>query len=196
MSVASKAPEPAGTSSPDVLAQNLSWLLSQASHALSTEMTAALEGIGLLPRGHRVPATALTGERTQTELAHLVGLDKTTMVVTLDELERTGLAERRPSPGDRRVRVVAVTDAGRREGRRGRRGRRARPARGAGRAARGPRARPSWKAWPTCSAGRSRRRARGPCAGGVDAPARAGPAHRRSILISTKCRDLRSSTTG
>ncbi len=115
MSVASKAPEPAGTSSPDVLAQNLSWLLSQASHALSTEMTAALEGIGLLPRGHCVLATALTGERTQTELAHLVGLDKTTMVVTLDELERDGLAERRPSPGDRRVRVVAVTDAGRRK---------------------------------------------------------------------------------
>ena len=115
MSVASKAPEPAGTSSPDVLAQNLSWLLSQASHALTTEMTAALEGIGLLPRGHCVLATALTGERTQTELAHLVGLDKTTMVVTLDELERDGLAERRPSPSDRRVRVVAVTDAGRRK---------------------------------------------------------------------------------
>jgi DNA-binding MarR family transcriptional regulator len=115
MSVASKAPEPAGTSSPDVLAQNLSWLLSQASHALTTEMTAALEGIGLLPRGHCVLATALTGERTQTELAHLVGLDKTTMVVTLDELERNGLAERRPSPEDRRVRVVAVTDAGRRK---------------------------------------------------------------------------------
>jgi MarR family transcriptional regulator, transcriptional regulator for hemolysin len=115
MSVASKAPEPAGTSSPDVLAQNLSWLLSQASHALTTEMTAALEGIGLLPRGHCVLATALTGERTQTELAHLVGLDKTTMVVTLDELERNGLAERRPSPKDRRVRVVAVTDAGRRK---------------------------------------------------------------------------------
>ena len=49
MSVASKAPKPAGTSSPDVLAQNLSWLLSQASHALSTEMTAALEGIGCSP---------------------------------------------------------------------------------------------------------------------------------------------------
>jgi MarR family transcriptional regulator for hemolysin len=115
MSVAPKAAEPAGTSSPDVLARNLGWLLSQASHALTTEMTAALEGIGLLPRGHCVLATALTGERTQTELAQLVGLDKTTMVVTLDELERRGLAERRPSPSDRRVRVVAVTDAGRRK---------------------------------------------------------------------------------
>jgi DNA-binding MarR family transcriptional regulator len=35
------------------------------------------------------------------------------MVVTVDELERAGLAERRPSPTDRRARVVEVTDAGR-----------------------------------------------------------------------------------
>ena len=34
------------------------------------------------------------------------------MVVTLDELERLGLAERRPSATDRRARIVAVTPAG------------------------------------------------------------------------------------
>jgi MarR family transcriptional regulator for hemolysin len=43
-----------------------------------------------------------------------VGLDKTTMVVTLDDLEAAGLAERRPSPHDRRARVIAVTEAGER----------------------------------------------------------------------------------
>ncbi|MEK8105286.1 MarR family winged helix-turn-helix transcriptional regulator [Micromonospora sp. M12] len=41
-------------------------------------------------------------------------MDKTTMVVTLDQLERAGLAERRPVPTDRRARLVAVTPAGRR----------------------------------------------------------------------------------
>ncbi len=35
------------------------------------------------------------------------------MVVTVDELERLGLAERRPSPTDRRARIIAVTPAGR-----------------------------------------------------------------------------------
>jgi MarR family transcriptional regulator, transcriptional regulator for hemolysin len=35
------------------------------------------------------------------------------MVVTVDELERAGLAERRPSGTDRRARIIAVTDAGR-----------------------------------------------------------------------------------
>ena len=40
----------------------------------------------------------MQGEYTQTELVRMVGLDKTTMVVTLDQLEAEGLAERRPSP--------------------------------------------------------------------------------------------------
>jgi DNA-binding MarR family transcriptional regulator len=57
----------------------------------------------------------LTGEHTQTELADLVGLDKTTMVVTVDELERAGLAKREPSTTDRRARVIAVTKAGERK---------------------------------------------------------------------------------
>jgi MarR family transcriptional regulator, transcriptional regulator for hemolysin len=34
-------------------------------------------------------------------------------VVTLDEMEARGLAERRHSPGDRRVRVIAITAKGR-----------------------------------------------------------------------------------
>jgi DNA-binding MarR family transcriptional regulator len=97
---------------PPPLDANLGWLLSQASHALKTELTAALEELGISPRAHHVLKTAAGGQYTQTELARIVGLDKTTMVVTLDELEAHGLAERRPLPGDRRVRVVAVTDAG------------------------------------------------------------------------------------
>ena len=59
-------------------------------------------------------ATARTGEYTQKELAERIGLDKTTMVVTVDELEEKGLAERRPSSTDRRARVISVTKAGER----------------------------------------------------------------------------------
>ena len=94
---------------------NLCWLLSQTSHVLMTEMTAALEELGLTPRSHGVLVTAMTGELTQSEVAQQVGLDKTTMVVTVDELEAAGLAERRPSKTDRRARVIAVTKAGRRK---------------------------------------------------------------------------------
>ena len=107
------APPPGVKTEP--LRADLCWLLSRASYILTTELTAAFEGIGLSPRAHCVLATAMTGEHTQTEIAQAVGLDKTTMVVTLDELEAAGLAERRPSAEDRRARIVAVTKAGERK---------------------------------------------------------------------------------
>lgn len=100
---------------PQPLAANLAWLLSQASYGLATQLTAALHDLGVSPRAHCVLSTAMTGELTQTELAQAVGLDKTTMVVTIDELEAAGLAERRPSKTDRRARVIAVTKAGARK---------------------------------------------------------------------------------
>src|SRR5437660_339006 len=103
------------SSPPEPLASDLCWLLSRVSHALMTEMTAALEDSGMSPRARSVLATAMTGEYTQTELARIIGLDKTTMVVTVDELEASGLAERRPAIGDRRARVIAVTKAGERK---------------------------------------------------------------------------------
>jgi MarR family transcriptional regulator for hemolysin len=97
---------------PQPLASDLCWLLGRASQLLNGEFARALEASGVSPREHSVLATALAGEHTQTDLARLVGLDKTTMMVTLDELERAGLAERRPLPGDRRARMVLVTAKG------------------------------------------------------------------------------------
>ena len=96
-------------------AGNLAWLLYRAHWALASELAAALEPLGVSARGFHVLKAALSGEHTQTELAEMVGLDKTTMVVTVDELERDGLAERRLSPHDRRARIVAVTAAGKRK---------------------------------------------------------------------------------
>lgn len=105
----------AARESPPAPVANLSWLLSQASYVLTTELTAALEGLGISPRSFCVLSTAMTGEFTQIELAQAVALDKTTMVVTIDELEAAGLVKRRPSPEDRRARVIAVTKAGERK---------------------------------------------------------------------------------
>ena len=49
--------------------------MARTSHALMTEMTAALEQSGISPREHSVLVTAMTGSYTQTELARMVGLD-------------------------------------------------------------------------------------------------------------------------
>jgi DNA-binding MarR family transcriptional regulator len=80
---------------------------------LGCEVAGALAPLGLGQRGFCVLSAAMDAELTQTELAGMIGLDKTTMVVTVDELERKGFAERIPSPTDRRARVIKVTDAGR-----------------------------------------------------------------------------------
>jgi MarR family transcriptional regulator for hemolysin len=99
---------------PGEITVDLVLLLSQASHALTTELTAGLAALGISPRAHCVLSKAVTGELTQTRLAELCDLDKTTMVVTIDELEKAGLAERRLSSTDRRARIISVTEAGER----------------------------------------------------------------------------------
>ncbi|TMQ97513.1 winged helix-turn-helix transcriptional regulator [Actinomadura soli] len=91
---------------------DLSFLLDRTSLVLRSRMTAALAEIGLTPRMHCVLVHALEEERTQIQLAEIGDMDKTTMVVTVDALEKAGLAERRPSSRDRRARVIAVTEEG------------------------------------------------------------------------------------
>ena len=114
MSVKSQEPV-AEIEQPQCFAGNLAWLLYRAHWALASELAAALAPLGVSAREYHVLRAALSGEHTQTELAEMVGLDKTTMVVALDELERAGLAERHPAPEDRRARIITVTAAGERK---------------------------------------------------------------------------------
>ncbi|MFI0241945.1 MarR family winged helix-turn-helix transcriptional regulator [Streptomyces sp. NPDC016845] len=100
------------TPAPTRTRPDLSYLLDHTSHVLRTQMAAALAEIGLTVRMHCVLVHALEKERTQNQLAEIGDMDKTTMVVTVDALEKAGLAERRPSSTDRRARIIAVTEEG------------------------------------------------------------------------------------
>jgi DNA-binding MarR family transcriptional regulator len=51
--------------------------------------------------------------RTQAALAGAIGADKTRIIPILDDLQAQGYIERQPDPDDRRVRLLAITDAGR-----------------------------------------------------------------------------------
>ncbi|MDG4797723.1 MarR family winged helix-turn-helix transcriptional regulator [Micromonospora sp. WMMD1082] len=93
---------------------DLMFLLSWASHVLRVEHAAGLADLGISPRAHCVLARARVGGLTQRQVGELCGVDKTTMVVTLDQLEIAGLARRVPSPTDRRARLVEVTTEGQR----------------------------------------------------------------------------------
>jgi DNA-binding MarR family transcriptional regulator len=50
---------------------------------------------------------------TVSELAELARVRKQTMAQAVDQLERTGYVQRRPSPRDRRSRLVCLTERGR-----------------------------------------------------------------------------------
>jgi MarR family transcriptional regulator, lower aerobic nicotinate degradation pathway regulator len=50
----------------------------------------------------------------QQELGSAMGVDPSTMVSLIDQLETAGLANRRPRPTDRRAREVVITPKGRR----------------------------------------------------------------------------------
>jgi DNA-binding MarR family transcriptional regulator len=102
------------SSAPERTERDITGLLNMAGHSLSNRLAAALAEVDLTPRMQCVLVHALEEERTQIQLAALADLDKTTMVGTVDELEARGLAERRPSATDRRARIIAVTDKGRR----------------------------------------------------------------------------------
>jgi MarR family transcriptional regulator, transcriptional regulator for hemolysin len=91
---------------------DLGLLFNSAGHAVDIELAVRLAELGTTPRQICVLGKALGAELPQSRLGELAGLDKTTMVVTMDELERAGLAERRPSPDDRRARIVTVTPKG------------------------------------------------------------------------------------
>jgi DNA-binding MarR family transcriptional regulator len=53
-------------------------------------------------------------EAIQQELGSALGIDRSTMVSLIDQLESAGLAKRRPSATDRRAREIVITPEGRR----------------------------------------------------------------------------------
>lgn len=106
------ATQPSAEAPVSEFAGQLLFRLWRTSH---TRAAAALETVGL--------TTALfalmnvIGARDgaiQQELGALLGIDPSTMVSLIDQLESAGLAKRRPSPTDRRAREVIITPQGRR----------------------------------------------------------------------------------
>jgi DNA-binding MarR family transcriptional regulator len=85
---------------------------SAMSLALANEMLAELR-----LNARQAGILTMVTERepmTQKDLGDALGIDRTTMVALLDDLEEKGYAARRRHPHDRRAFLVHPTDAGRR----------------------------------------------------------------------------------
>ncbi|MCW2677557.1 MAG: Transcriptional regulator, MarR family [Modestobacter sp.] len=97
------------------LTDDVGFLLSRASGLVVRASNASLAGHGLRVRSYSVLLLAADSVEgvSQRELADVLGLDPSQVVLLVDELVTAGLVERRPSPTDRRTRLVVATDAGR-----------------------------------------------------------------------------------
>jgi DNA-binding MarR family transcriptional regulator len=91
-------------------------LLSRASGLAVRSTNAALLAHGLRVRQYAVLALAADAEDgvSQRDLAEGLGLDPSQVVLLVDELAASDLVERRPSPTDRRTKLVGATTTGRR----------------------------------------------------------------------------------
>lgn len=95
-------------------AARLGYLLQ---HARTTYLRLASDALAPLGVTHSEWAAIIRfGDettRSQAEVAQLLGVDRTSMVALIDQLERKGLVARRPDDADRRKNIVELTDAGR-----------------------------------------------------------------------------------
>lgn len=100
-----------------VIAQHqkaMGYLLAQAHHLFRSRMAATLEG-GPLHMGHVVVLASLYAQNdlTQVQLAQISGIEKSSIVLFLDTLEKDGWVERRRHPTDRRAHMVHLIEDGR-----------------------------------------------------------------------------------
>jgi DNA-binding MarR family transcriptional regulator len=90
------------------------FLLKHARERLSAISGPALVPIGINGRELAVLTVLVEGEPpSQLEAAQRLGIDRSTMVTLIDELQAKGLVERSPHGSDRRKNVVALTKRGR-----------------------------------------------------------------------------------
>jgi DNA-binding MarR family transcriptional regulator len=100
---------------PDALAERLGPLLGRAHDAHRRLSLQALAPLGLSVKAvGAMTVLAAEGPLSQRRLAERQGIDRTTMVAVVDELERLGAVERRRDPGDRRANALRLTASGRR----------------------------------------------------------------------------------
>jgi DNA-binding MarR family transcriptional regulator len=97
------------------LTDDVGFLLARASGNFVRASNAALLSYGLRVRPWSVLVLACTtGDGiSQRDLAAVLGLDPSQVVLLVDELAASGLVERRPSVTDRRTKMVVATEAGR-----------------------------------------------------------------------------------
>ena len=88
-------------------------LLQQVAFSQRPRWMAVIREYDLVPP-HWIALQTLDEPKPMGELAKQLACDNSNVTWITDRLEERGLVERRPAPRDRRVRLLVLTDAGRR----------------------------------------------------------------------------------
>ncbi|MEV4053429.1 MarR family transcriptional regulator [Amycolatopsis sp. NPDC049688] len=103
------------SSAPPAVTSRLGYLLKHAQLRLAELAEPLYAPLGVT--GRQLALLALFGAgpaQSQQDGAARLGVDRTTMVALVDELEAKGLVRREVAPGDRRKRLVTLTPEGER----------------------------------------------------------------------------------
>jgi DNA-binding MarR family transcriptional regulator len=105
--------EPQNT--PERLRELPSWLLNQASLVAHRVVGEHLRDAQVAHRYHYALLAALAeaGPTSQADLGRRIGLDRSDVTATVNQMEQRGLLGRVPDPADRRRNLVSLTEDGR-----------------------------------------------------------------------------------
>ena len=90
------------------------YLLSRSAQQCRSYFDSLVEPLGI--HGRHFSVLAVLGEEkplSQVEMGERLGIDRNTMTLLLDDLEKKELVKRERDPRDRRAHCVTLTDAGR-----------------------------------------------------------------------------------
>lgn len=107
---------------PESLRSRLSYLLGSLYRRSLQLETEALEQLGIgIKQQAALDVLAEEGPLSQRELGYRLGIDRTTIVAIVDDLQDAGLITRVRNPADRRSHLVTMSPLGKRTQQRGRR---------------------------------------------------------------------------
>lgn len=105
----------------DALTKHTGFLLSRVGMVAAKQFSERIEQLGLNTRmWGALNVLDAEGAITQHALGKCTGIDPSSMVSTIDDLEKEGLVERQPHPTDRRAHALHITDKGHETLKRGR----------------------------------------------------------------------------
>ena len=95
------------------LARNTGYLISRLGAIGQRHFAERMSQLGLTPRmWGALNVLDAEGPLSQHALGRCVGMDPSSMVSTIDELEAKGMVQRRRDPSDRRAYALHITEAG------------------------------------------------------------------------------------